>query len=167
MILAFVNEMWWWCGVCTCQCEVSTVLSRFGVKALSDLVRKTNVSVDGMVDSETDSCTLASSAIMWSFLCCVRPFVTMSFSVCVCVVLLVSCPCLWFMHSRKNYYCCWYIWFCCTGPLQIRSDSLISCHRRSFRRSWSRIFYSPNGLPVAQPAVSKHWTYRLSILYLA
>jgi len=86
------------------------VLSRFGVKALSDLVRKTNVSVDGMVDSETDSCTLASSAITWSFLCYVRPFVTMSFSVCVCCVAhLVSCPCLWFMHSRKNYYCCWYI----------------------------------------------------------
>jgi len=42
-----------WCVVLARQCEISTVLSRYGVKALGDLVKKTNVSLDGPVDSPT------------------------------------------------------------------------------------------------------------------
>jgi len=33
------------CVMCDAQCEISTVLSRYDVKAIRDLVRKTNVSL--------------------------------------------------------------------------------------------------------------------------
>jgi len=45
------------------QCEISTVLSRYGIKALSDLVQKTNVSPTrfAVVGFLTNNCTLVTA----------------------------------------------------------------------------------------------------------
>jgi len=64
------------CGVCVCvmcgaQCEISTVLSRYDVKAIRDLVRKTNVSlwtggpyVYNSVIHSSANCTLLASIVI-------------------------------------------------------------------------------------------------------